>query len=170
LVLTQKKAAADKSEKMIELYKKMKVELNNREMEVYGGRCERYPGNFAFKYEFGLRLRLAGKYKEAIQQLQLARNEPKRIAEANLQLGFCFYKLQKYDLALSSFDAAAKTSDQWHLDVKKEALYNAGRLARDMKNFEAALADFTELAGLEYGYKDVAELLESTRKRLDEGA
>jgi tetratricopeptide (TPR) repeat protein len=168
LGLAQKKAAQDKSEKSLEMVKKLKVELNTRELEIYGGRCERYPGNFSFKYEFGLRLRLAGKYREAITQLQQARNEPKRIAEANLQLGVCFYKLQKLDLALSSFAAAVTTSDQWHTDTKKEALYHAGRLARDMKDNRAALGFFTELAGLEYGYRDVAELLESTRKRLDE--
>jgi len=169
LVLTQKKAAQEKSEKTVELYKRMKVELNNREMEIYGGRCERYPGNFALKYEFGLRLRLAGKYREAISQLQAARSEPKRVAHANLELGFCFYKLDRYDLAIASFDAAVKTSGQWSVDVKKQALYNAGRLARDMKDYEAAVNYFTELAGLEYGYKDVAELLESSSRLRDQG-
>ena len=168
VALAHKKAATDKTPKSADLWKRMKVELNNREMEVYGGRCERYPGNFAFKYEFGLRLRLAGKYREAISQLQEARNEPKRVAHANLELGFCFYKLNRFDLALSSFDAAVKACGQWNNDIKKQALYNAGRLARDMKDYSAALGYFTELAGLEYGYKDVAELLESTRNLMDE--
>lgn len=169
LALTQKKAAQDKTEKAVDLFKRMKVELNNRELEIYGGRCERYPGNFLLKYEFGLRLRLAGKFREAISQLQEARNEPKRVAHANLELGFCFYKLNRFDLALTSFDAAVKSSGQWHVDVKKQALYNAGRLARDMKDYDAAVNYFTELAGLEYGYKDVAELLESSAKLRDLG-
>ncbi|MCE9556525.1 MAG: tetratricopeptide repeat protein [Planctomycetes bacterium] len=168
--LARLKAAEDKTEKSTELFKRMKVELNHREMEIYGGRCERYPNNFSLKYDFGLRLRLAGKYREAISQLQAARSEPKRVAHANLELGFCFYKLNRYDLALASFDAAVKSSGQWFLDVKKQALYNAGRLARDLKDYEAAVNYFTELAGLEYGYKDVAELLESSTKLRDQGA
>jgi len=169
LVLAKKKAEEDQTEKSAQLYKKMKVELNNREMEVYGGRCERYPGDFNMKYEFGLRLRLAGKYREAISQLQEARKEARRVAHANLELGFCFYKLSRFDLALTSFDAAVQTAGQAFVEVKKQALYNAGRLARDMKDYDAAVKYFSDLAGLEYGFRDVAELLESTTKLRDEG-
>jgi len=170
LVLAKKKAEEDKTEKSAELYKQMKVELNKRELEVYGGRCERYPGDFNMKYEFGLRLRLAGKYREAISQLQEARKEARRIAQANLELGFCFYKLNRFDLALTSFDAAVQTAGQVFVEVKKQALYNAGRLARDMKDYDAAVKYFSDLAGLEYGYRDVAELLESTTKLRDQEA
>ncbi|MCE9546932.1 MAG: tetratricopeptide repeat protein [Planctomycetia bacterium] len=164
LALTQKKAAQEKSEKAIELYRQTKTELNSRELEIYGGRAERYPGNFEIKYQFGLRLYHAGKFKEAITQLQDARTDVKRVAAANLELGKCFHQLKKYDLALSSYQTAINSAGLWDEDVKKESLYHAGKLARGLKDYDSAIKYLTQLAGLEYGFRDVAELLDATRK------
>ena len=47
----------------------------------------------------------------------------------------------------------------------KRALYRAGRLALDMDNLDAADEHLGKLAGLEYTYRDVAQLLDKVREK-----
>jgi hypothetical protein len=62
-------------------------------------------------------------------------------------------------------------------DAKKLALYRAGVLAmglyemekNDLSLLEKADRCFTDLAGREYGYKDVAERLDKIRQLRDKG-
>ena len=47
-------------------------------MEVWKKRVQRYPNNLAFKYEPGYRYMLTKRYADAIQELQVAKNDPRR--------------------------------------------------------------------------------------------
>jgi hypothetical protein len=49
------------------------------------------------------------------------------------------------------------------------ALYHAGRLALYLKNLDSAEKHLTELAGLDFGYKDVATLLDKLNKFRENG-
>ncbi|MGE0608729.1 MAG: hypothetical protein AB7O62_16665 [Pirellulales bacterium] len=162
-----------KSEKTPEaeaLVQKMKLELNNRELEIYRGRSERNPTNGAFKYELGLRLQRAGKFDEAIKSLQDARTDVRRKGQVLLAMGNCFLKLGHDSLAMKQYELAVEELTERDLEYKKEALYMAGRVAASkMKDYEKAEKFLTELAGMDFGFKDVSSLLDKVRKMRNKG-
>jgi tetratricopeptide (TPR) repeat protein len=168
LVRAQKRAADKKSEEAVSLFKRMKEELNKRELAIYAARCERYPGDFGLKYELGLRLKRAGKYREAVNEFQQARNEQRKTAAANLETGECFQQIKQYKLALKAYQEAVDTSGIWDEDVKKLALYRAGWLAKGLKDYDTAEKYLSELAGLDFAYKDVSDLLDDVAKKKGE--
>jgi hypothetical protein len=55
-------------------------------------------------------------------------------------------------------------------DNKKLTLYRAGRLALSLKNLEVAERYLTTLAGMDFSYRDVAELLDKIAKLKDDGS
>lgn len=161
--------AAEKSTKAQELFKRMKRELNQRELEMFAGRCERNPSLHGLKYEFGLRLKRAGKYNEAVTQFQEARAEPRKVAASNLEIGECFQQIKQYKLAMKAYGEAVESAGHWDEAVKKLALYRAGWLAKGLKDYETADRYLTELAGLDFGYKDVSALLDEVSKHRENG-
>ncbi|MDH3716712.1 MAG: tetratricopeptide repeat protein [Planctomycetota bacterium] len=164
ILRAKNRAAESKDPKAAALYEQMKVELNKRELEVFGARCERYPNDFSLKFELGLRLKQIGKYQDAIKEFQQARNEQRKTAAANLETGECFQQIKQYKLALQAYQEAIKTSGIWDEEVKKLALYRAGRLCKGLKEYDKAEQYLTELAGMDFAYKDVSKLLDEIAK------
>ena len=177
--LAAKKFQSEKTPEAETLYNQMKVELNNKELEIYRNRCERYPGNAGYKYQFGVRLQNAGKYREAIQVYQEARTDPRRKGSVLVAMGECFQHIEQYKLSLSSYESAVQEISEREPDLKKQALYRSGKLALGMSAkatpeqkgelLDKADKHLTELAGLDFGYKDVSDLLDKIRKRRDKG-
>lgn len=165
-----KRHETEKSPESEALVQKLRDELNSREMEIYRGRCERYPQNAGFKFEFGVRLQRAGKYKEAIPVLQKAQGDPRRKGHVLLALAHCFLKEDHPQLAVERYEAAAAELTENDIELKKESLYMAGRVAASkLKDYEKAEKRLTELAGLDFGYKDVPQLLDKVRKLRNKG-
>ena len=164
-----KRKESDPSEENESLLKRIKVELNSKELEVYRNRCERYPGHAGWKYELGVRLQRAGKYKEAIAVFQEARNDPRRKGAVLVAMGKCFLKIDQPKLALSQFETAVQELSDRELEFKKEALYLAGRVSYSTGDLDKSEGFLTDLAGLDFGYKDVSELLDKLRRKRNKG-
>jgi tetratricopeptide (TPR) repeat protein len=160
LMIAEKKAAEEGTEEAVELAQRMKSELNRLEMDVYRSRSERYPTNLNFKYELGMRLKAAGQYPDAIQLLQLARGDSKRKAQVHVDLGECFQHIKQWKLALNNYEEAVRSLTDRSGDVGKLALYRAGVIAFHQKNRELAEKYLTELAGIDFGYRDVSKWLD----------
>jgi tetratricopeptide (TPR) repeat protein len=169
LAVAERKAREEKTEQAQELYKKMKAELNRRELEVYAHRVERYPANPALRYELALRLKRAGNYPEAIKAFQDARGDSKHKAHVYLELGECFHKINQFKLAMSNYEQAIAEVADRDPELRKLALYRAGVLASGLKDLEKAENYLTELAGLDFGYKDVSERLDKLAHSRDKG-
>lgn len=164
LLIAERKAQAEKTEEAVALYNKMKAECNRVELEVYRSRSERYPTKLDYKFELGLRLKKAGQFKEAIECLQAARGDTKRRSAVHLELGECFQHIKMYELAMDNYTAAIEHVGERDPEQRKLALYRAGVLAMGIKDLDKAKKLLTELAGLEFGYKDVAERLDKIGK------
>ncbi len=169
VITAERRATQEKTDEARELANAMRAELNRIEIDIYRSRSDRSPTNLSLKYELGVRLKRAGKYKDAIQYLQLARGDTKRKALVLQELGECFQKLKQYPLALKNFEDAIEATSEREVDAKKSALYSAGRLALAMaindangndKWLDSAEKNLNELAGMEFGYKDVPGLLD----------
>ncbi len=167
VAVAQKRAEQDKSEESNELAKRMAAQANQAELEVYAARAARNPGNSILQYELGLRCKKAGKFKEAIQAFQAARDESRQKAMVQLHLGESFQHIRQFKLALSSYEAALQAADDFQTDTKKLALYRAGVLAAELDDREKAEKYLTQLAGMDFGYRDVAERLDKLAELRD---
>ena len=161
---------------------KLQREYYEKDLVVCKNRVERYPGNLAFKFDLGYRYLLTERYHEAIRELQVAKNDPRRRGVTMLALGQCFQKIKQFPLAMRHYELAVKEIPDRDGDNKKRALYLAGRLAlsQHLNDVEAAEKHLNVLASLDFTYKDVSALLDKVRhlrenpdsreKGFDEGA
>ena len=176
LQLAERRAESEKTPEAIELVKKLKAQLNSLELDIYRRRSDLQPLNLALKFELGVRMKRAGKYREAVQLLQDARADGKRKAQVHLELGECFQSLKQYSLAMNNFEAALEALADRDQEQKKLALYRAGKLALYLaisepgkESLDPAEKHLTTLASLDYGYKDVPELLDKIAKMRNKG-
>lgn len=169
MMIAEEKAKKERTPEAVELYNRMRVELNNKETEVYAKRCERYPTNLGFKYELAVRLQKAGKFTEAIKLFQEARSDSKRKGTVYLALGNCFYSIKQYRLALQNFESAVNEISERDADNFKLAIYNAARIAEHLKEWETAEKHYNHLASFDFGYKDVSERLDKIARIRENG-
>ena len=159
----------DPGEENQQLAAQMRARANQIELETYAAKAERDPHNTRLKYEFALRLKRAGKAKEAIPLFQAARSDPQRKQQVLVELGECFQKIEQYKLALGSYEQAVAACEEADSEIRRLALYRAGVLATGMREFDRAERHLTELAGLDFSYRDVADRLDKINKVRDSG-
>jgi Flp pilus assembly protein TadD len=158
------RAAEAKTPENLELLKRVRAQVNGAELDIYAARCERAPNQPALHYELGMRLKRAGQFNEAIQALQAARSDAKHKAAVLVELGESFHHIKQYKLAMANYEEAVDAGDERESDTQKLALYRAGKLALGLKDLERAEKHLTELAGIDYGYRDVAACLDKLNR------
>ncbi|MDO4558160.1 MAG: hypothetical protein Q4C47_04260 [Planctomycetia bacterium] len=131
-----------------------------RELEFAESRCQRYPNNLNYKYELGIRYQMAGKVNEAIAEFQQARNDPRRRGLCLLALGQCFQRIKQYRLAMSYYRDAIEEITERDPDNRKRTLYLAGKLAVYLGDLDNGEKWLSELAKMDFAYKDVSALLD----------
>jgi tetratricopeptide (TPR) repeat protein len=170
VAIAEKRAANDPSDEAQNLASRMRQELNRLETEVFRSRSERYPTVMTWKVELGMRLKRAGNYPEAIKVFQQATGDPRRRGVVHLELGECFQQIKQYKLAMTNYQASVEAlSDRGDPDLRKKALYRTGVLAMGLEDIELAEKYLTELAGMEFGYRDVAERLDKIAEVRNKG-
>jgi tetratricopeptide (TPR) repeat protein len=160
VAIAERRSEQEKTEEAAELARRMVAQANQAELEVFAARSARNPGNTVLQYELGLRCKRVGKYREAIQAFQAARDDARNRAMVQLHLGESFQHIRQFPLALSSYEAAIEAADQMQLETQKMALYRAGVLAADLKDLARAEKHLTRLAAIDFGYRDVADRLD----------
>ena len=124
-------------------------------------RVERNPTDLLFRFELGEQLMNIGQFTEAIPELQKARQNPNVRLRAMSLLGRCYVGKGMLDLAVKQFTDAA--SEILAMDnVKKDLLYQLGRLHEQMGHKDQALACYKEIYEVDYSYEDVAQRVESS--------
>jgi tetratricopeptide (TPR) repeat protein len=167
--IADRRAEQEKTPETAELAKRMAVQANQVEMEIYAARAAREPGNLMLQFELGLRSKRAGNFREAIRAFQAARDDSRQLATVQLHLGESFQHIRQFKLALSSYEAAVAAADTTHPDVQKLALYRAGVLAAELNEVERAERYLTQLAAIDFGYRDVADRLDKLAALRDSG-
>jgi tetratricopeptide (TPR) repeat protein len=124
-------------------------------------RVERNPTDLQLRFELGEILISLGNYKDAISELQRARQNPNvRLRAMNL-LGRCYTERGMFDLAANILSAAAGELLQMD-NVKKEIVYNLGLVYEKMSQEEKSIECMKQIYEVDYGYRDVAERVESS--------
>jgi tetratricopeptide (TPR) repeat protein len=124
-------------------------------------RSERNPTDLALHFELGEHLFHAGRFKEALPELQQARQNPNaRLKSMNL-LGRCFRELGMLDLAAQQLEEAAREISAMD-GMKKEIVYNLGLVYEQMGEGEKSIAAMKQIYRADYGFRDVAARVEKS--------
>ena len=124
-------------------------------------RVEQNPADLQLRFELGEHLMNAGHLREALPELQRARQNPNARLKAMNALGCCYRELGMLDLAAKQLEDAAR--EILAMDTtKKEIVYNLGIVYEMMADLEKSLACMKQIYETDYGYKDVARRVESS--------
>ena len=117
----------------LELAKKQRSEIFITDARE---RLDRNPTDLQLRYELGERLTNAGEYRDALPELQRARQHPNARLKAMNLLGRCYRELGMLDLAAKQLEDAARETMVMD-EVKKEIIYNLGLVYEQMGDAES---------------------------------
>ena len=122
-------------------------------------RSGRNPTDLQLRFELGEHLLHAGRFREALPELQRARQNPNaRLKSMNL-LGRCYRELGMLDLAAQQFEEAAQEISSMDA-MKKEIVYNLGLVYELMGEGDKSIAAMKQVYQTDSGYRDVATRVE----------
>jgi len=151
---------AKKSDEL-KVAKKKRAEIS---LEDARKRLERNPTDLQLRFELGEHLVNAGHFREAVAELQRARQNPNARLKAMNLLGCCYSELGMLDLAMKQLEEASK--EILSMDaIKKEIVYNLGLAYERVGDKEKSLNCMKQIYEADYGYKDVATRVESSYKQ-----
>jgi tetratricopeptide (TPR) repeat protein len=147
---------------------RLRKEINSRELELYRQKADRYPTEMSHRYEVGVRLYRAGQLDEAIRELQAARVDPRSRWQALLTLGLCFKARNNWRLAERNFEEALKNLPAGESEHRKEILYELAAGSAEANELNKAIDMGTELANIDFSYRDIGKLLDDWQKRAEQ--
>ena len=127
-------------------------------------RVARNPTDLQLRFELGEHLVSAGCYREAVPELQRARQNPHARLKALNLLGCCYGELGMLDLAAKQLEEASKEIVPMDT-MKKEIVYNLGLVYDRMGERGKSIACMKQIYEVDYGYKDVATRVERSYKK-----
>lgn len=128
------------------------------------GRVDRNPTDLLLRLELGEALLNAGHFREAVPELQRARQNPGSRLKAMNLLGRCYRELGMLDLAVKQLEEAAKEIPGMDA-TKKEIVYELGLVHEQMGAGDKAIECMKQIYEADYGYRDVAARVESSYSR-----
>jgi tetratricopeptide (TPR) repeat protein len=127
-------------------------------------RVKRNPTDLQLRFELGDNLFNAGRFREAVPELQRARQNPHARLKAMNVLGCCYGELGMLDLAMKQLEEASREIVSMDA-MKKEIVYNLGLIYERMGDLEKSLGCMKQIYEVDYGYRDVARRVESSYER-----
>jgi tetratricopeptide (TPR) repeat protein len=127
-------------------------------------RVERNPTDLQLRFDLGQHLLIAGRYREALPELQRARQNPNARLKAMMLLGRCYRELGMLDLAAHQLEEAAREIISMDA-TKKEIVYELGLVYERMGETEKSIRCMKQIYEADYGYRDVAQRVEESYAR-----
>jgi tetratricopeptide (TPR) repeat protein len=124
-------------------------------------RVVRNPTDLQLRFELGENLFNAERFRDAVPELQRARQNPHTRLRAMNLLGCSYAELGMLDLAMKQLEEGSR--EILSMDaMKKEILYNLGLVYERMGVSEKSLGCMKQIYEVDYGYRDVARRVESS--------
>ncbi len=117
---------------------------------------QRYPNDYANRFELGLLLFEEGRFDDALPHFQLAQRNAKVRLDAILYLGRSYSRKGFHDLAVEQF-SSLKNEIQIMDDRKKEAIYELGCCFEAMGSPEKAIDEYKLVYSADISFRDVSE-------------
>ena len=141
------------------------------EVQEFAERAKNYPTDLGIKYELGRRLFMVGKFDEAISALQQASRDPRRQVACMNYLGMSFMKKQWWQEAIDTFDRVLQhdMGDRAAKEIRynlADACEQLGTQNNDLQLLRRSEEGFSDVAQIDFNYKDVRERLESVRAKI----
>ena len=114
-------------------------------------RVARNPTELQLRFELGENLFTAGRLREAVPELQRARQNPHARLKAMNLLGCCYADLGMLDLALKQLEEGSQEISSMDA-IKKEIVYNLGLVYQRMGDAEKSLGCMKQIYEVDYGY------------------
>ena len=130
---------------------------------------KRNPTDLQLRFELGENFFNVGRFREAVPELQRARQNPHARLKAMNVLGCCYGELGMLDLAMKQLEEASREILSMD-EMKKEIVYNLGLVYERMGELEKSLACMKQIYEVDYGYRDVARRVESSYERTNSGS
>lgn len=152
-------------------YKEARTALLELQAAEYGERVEKYPTDRNRKFELGQVLYELGRYEDAMEQFQAAKEEPRlRVRSAHL-LGQCFAREQWHMEAIAEFKEALATIDATEkdreLDIRYDLMASLIENAREDRSIDTAREALEICSGIarkDITYRDIR----GKRKEIDQ--
>ncbi|VTS06535.1 tetratricopeptide repeat protein [Tuwongella immobilis] len=152
------------------LQAKLRLEILNREIELYRLKAERFPTDLSHRLELGNRLYLADRIDDAISELQQARKDVRLQGKALMQLGFCFKKRNNWRLAQRNFEEALALLATTDEPARKEILFALASGFAENGDLARAIDMGHELANLDFSFREIGKRLDEWQERLQNAA
>ncbi len=140
-------------------------EINARELEIYRNRSDRFPTDSAARFEMAVRLLKAGQFDESIKELQQLRTDPRFQGKVFFYLGVTFQQRKNWRLAQRNYEDALPHLN-YEPDLRKETLYQLAVGNAQNGDLTKAVDLACELANLDYGYKDISNLMDKWQTKV----
>ncbi|HEY2047310.1 MAG TPA: hypothetical protein VGG93_12100 [Candidatus Udaeobacter sp.] len=127
-------------------------------------RVKRNPTDLQLRFDLGENFFNAGRFREAVPELQRARQNPHARLKAMNALGCCYGELGMLDLAVKQLEEASREIGSMN-EMKKEIVYNLGLVYERVSEIEKSLTCMKQIYEVDYGYRDVARRVESSYER-----
>ncbi len=124
----------------------------------------RNPTDLQLRFELGENFFDAGRFRDAVPELQRARQNPHARLKAMNLLGCCYGELGMLDLAVKQLEEASQEIVSMD-EMKKDIVYNLGIIYERMNETGKSLACMKQIYEVDYGYRDVARRVESSYER-----
>jgi len=136
------------------------------ELQEFTERAKQYPTDLGIRYELGRRQFLAGNYDDAIASMQQAQRDPRRRLRAMNYLGQAFAKRGWLEEAAETFERALE--GEVSEAMQKELRYNLADVYERMGRLDKAQEQFSDVAQMDYTFKDVRDRMERLRRKRSE--
>jgi tetratricopeptide (TPR) repeat protein len=169
LAITEEKHKAEPDNADLRrLRTRLRKEINARELDLHRQKADRYPTEMSHRYEVGVRLLRAGQIDEAIRELQASRADPRLRWQSLLYLGHGFKARNNWRLAERNFEEALKDLPPSEQNNRKEILYELAVGCAEANDLSKAIDMATELANLDFSFRDISRLLDEWQTRLQQ--
>jgi tetratricopeptide (TPR) repeat protein len=147
---------------------RLRREIAARELELFRQKADRYPTDMAFRFEVGVRLLHLGQTDEAIKELQASRADPRYRWQSLLWLGHCFKTRNSWRLAQRNFEEALRYVPATDTQSRKDILFELATGHAEARDLARAVDVATELANIDFTYRDVGRLLDEWQAKLQQ--
>jgi tetratricopeptide (TPR) repeat protein len=169
LTVTEDKLRRDPDDQeLANIRTRLQKEINNRELNLFRQKAERYPTEMNHRFELGVRLLQAGQTDEAIKELQAARSDPRLHGRSLVYLGYCFKSRNNWRLAQRNFEESLQHLPANEVSLRKEIMFQLAQGYAESGDLGRAIEQGYELANLDFGYHDIGRLIDEWQEKMQQ--